>query len=296
MTSGFIFECGGVVVQYELANILNNLGVDVSIMSPINIQNSICNNFYDGTPIDIDNTFVIYGETIEGNPLNAKYVIRWILAPIGICSDTNIFKTWGKNDIIYYFNSETKFINEPNKVIYNIYKLLNIIYINPLAENNNIGGRKEYCFTFRKSYIHKNLELIHPQNSVEITSYHTQLECINIFNQHTYFISYDPLTFLLIISALCGCISIIPKVNNMSKNEWLNITPFNEYIKETGINTLYGIAYGIEELEFAKNTIHLVKQQWTEIRECMINKNIKSFLKDMENYKYLINNVENNYY
>ena len=70
----------------------------------------------------------------------------------------------------------------------------------------------------------------------------------------------------------------------------------NEYLKETGTNSLYGIAYGIEEIEFAKNTIHLVKQQCTEIREYMINKNIKSFLKDMENYKYLINNVEDNYY
>ena len=296
MTSNYYFECGGLVVQYELANILNNLGVDVSIISPNNLTNSICNKFYNGTPIDMDNTVVIYGETITGNPFNAKYVIRWILAPLGMCSDENNFKTWGKNDIIYYFNSETKFINEPNKVIYNVYKLLNIVYINPLAQNNNIGGRKGYCYTFRKSHIHKNLELVHPRNSLEITRYHTQLECINIFNQHTYFISYDPLTLLYIISALCGCIPIIPKVNNMSKNEWLSTTAFNEYLKETETNTLYGIAYGIEELDFAKNTIHLVKQQWTDIRECMINKNIKSFLKDMENYKYLINNVENNYY
>jgi hypothetical protein len=295
MTSNFEFRCGGLVVQYELANILNNLGVDVSIISPNNITNSICNKFYNETPINIDNTFVIYGETIKGNPFNAKYVIRWILAPLGICSDEHIFKTWGKNDIIYYFNSETKFVNEPNKVN-NIYKLLNIFYINPLAQNNNMGKRKGYCHTFRKSHYHKNLQLVHPPNSFEITREHTQLNCIKIFNDHKYFISYDPVTFMVVIASLCGCVSIIKKVNNMSKNEWLNITPFNEYIKETGINTLYGIAYGIEELEIAKNTLHLAKQQWTEIREFMINKNVKSFLKDMENYEYLVNNVQNNYY
>ena len=49
MTSNYNFECGGLVVQYELANILNNLGVDVSIISPNNLTNSICNKFYNGT-------------------------------------------------------------------------------------------------------------------------------------------------------------------------------------------------------------------------------------------------------
>jgi hypothetical protein len=41
MINDFEFRCGGLVVQYELANILNNFGVDISIISPNNIQNSI---------------------------------------------------------------------------------------------------------------------------------------------------------------------------------------------------------------------------------------------------------------
>ena len=294
MIDDFEFRCGGLVVQYELAKHLDNLGLNVNIVSPNNIKNSICNKFYNKESFNIEYTFVIYGETIKGNPFNAKYVIRWILAPLGLCSDKNIFETWGKNDLIYYFNAEKKFVDEPDKVG-NIYKLLNILYVNPLAQNNNFGQRKGYCHTFRKSHYHKNLTLVHPPNSFELKSELTQYKLISYFNKYKYFISYDPLTFISVIAALCGCISIIKKVDNMSKEEWLSITSFNEYIKETGTKTLYGIAYGHEEIEIAKNTLHLVKQQWNEISEFMINKNKKSFLEDMKDYKSLINNVVNNY-
>ena len=69
-----------------------------------------------------------------------------------------------------------------------------------------------------------------------------------------------------------------------------------EYLKESGENTLYGIAYGADDLENATNTLHLVKKQWDDIKNFMINKNIKSFLDDLEKYDTLVNNVKNNFY
>jgi len=293
MISPFEFRCGGIVVQYELAKTLHNMGINIKIMAPEKIKNSICNEYYNGDIIDKENTVVIYGETIKGNPLNAKYVIRWILAPLGLCSDKNIYKSWGDKDLVYYFNAETKFTENPDKID-NIYKSLNILYINPLA-NNNKDVRKGYCHTFRKSHYHNNLQIVHPPNSFELKPELSQIQMISIFNKYKYFISYDPLTFISILAALCGCISIVKKVDNMTKDEWLSITSFNEYIKETGTKTLYGIAYGIEEVEMAKNTLHLVKAQWNEISKFMIKKNVNSFLKDMENYETQINMVMNNY-
>ena len=291
--SPFDFKCGGLVVQYQLCKIIDSLGINIRIHSPKKIANSIFSKYYNNE-FDINNSIVIYGETIEGNPLNATYVIRWILAPLGICSDKNIFKTWGKNDIIYYFNSEEKIANNPDK-LGNLYKILNVIYINPIAINNNLKSRAGTCFTIRKSHIHKKLELVHPRNSFEITREHSQIKCINIFNQHKYFISYDPLTFLIVIAALCGCISIVKKVDGLSKQEWLDITGAAEYLKETG-ETLYGIAYGADDLQNAINTIHLVKQQWNKIVKYSENKYVLAFINDINNWNNNINTLESNFF
>ena len=293
--SDFNFNCGGLVVQYELARNLYNLGVDVKIIAPNKISNPIFNNFYKGEPINYENTVVFYSEGINGNPLNATHVVRWLLAPLGLCSDLNVYKTYGKNDLVYYFHPEDKFINEAEKVG-NIYKLLNLIYVNPLAKNNHIGKRIGTCYTLRKSHYHKKLQLVHPPNSFNVDSHSSQLELISHFNKYKYFISYDPLTFISVIAALCGCISIVKKVDGMSKDEWLKNTAFGDYIKDTGVTTIYGIAYGSDDLTNAIDTLHLVKQQVEDITDFMINKYVKSFINDMENYDNLTNRVKNIYY
>jgi hypothetical protein len=203
--------------------------------------------------------------------------------------------TWGKNELVYYFNSELKFNTSPEK-IGSIYKLLTVIYVNPNIKNYNMNERQGYCHTFRKQHIHKNINYIHPNDSFEINVNHTQDDYIEIFNKYKYFISYDPFTFLSIIASLCGCISIIYPIEDVSKKEWLQKTALYEYLKYKN-EELYGIAYGNspEELDFAQKTIHLVKKQWDDIKyyeyKLLIN-----FVKDINNFDNMKNTVENNYY
>ena len=83
--SSFDIKCGGLTVQYELCKILENMGINVRIQAPNKIRNSIFDKYYNNN-FNLDETIVIYGETINGNPLNAPHVLRWILAPIGKCS------------------------------------------------------------------------------------------------------------------------------------------------------------------------------------------------------------------
>ena len=54
-----------------------------------------------------------------------------------------------------YFNSELKFIQNPEK-LGNIYKLLSSLYINPDAKQYNFGERTGVCFATRKQGWHKN--------------------------------------------------------------------------------------------------------------------------------------------
>jgi hypothetical protein len=295
----FEFNNGGTVVEYLLAKNLEELGQTARIYSSSGnkTNNSIFSKFYNNDfPID-DNAVVIYCEGTKGNPLNAKNVVRWMLSKLGQNVSYNNLKTWGKDELVYYFNSEEKLTNNPDK-IGNIYKLLNVIYINPMINNFNLNSRKGTCFTIRKSKsIHgKTKKKIHPPNSFEVTRNHSQIDCIKIFNKHKYFISYDSLTFLLVISALCGCVSIVVKVDGLSKQDWLNTTAAAEYLKESGENTLYGIAYGGEDLQNAINTLHLAKDQWSRIVKHSKDKHIVSFISDINNFKNNINTINNNFF
>jgi hypothetical protein len=292
----FSFKCGGIVVQYELCKIISNMGINIQISSPNKIKNSIFNNYTLDNEFDLENTIVIYGETIEGNPLNAKYIVRWILAPLGMCCQKDISNTWEKNDLVYYFNSEPRFDNEPEK-IGTIYKLLSSLYLNPYIKQTNFGERNGVCYTIRKAFIiHKKIFImVHPPNSFEIKPEHSQMQCIEYFNKYEWFLSYDSLTFLIVIAALCGCIPVIYKVDGMNKQQWIETTVACKYLKSKGLDNLYGIAYGREDMEYAKSTLHLVKEQWDDIINYCEEKTVLPFIEDLKNFENMQNTIENNY-
>jgi hypothetical protein len=293
----FDVKCGGIIVQFLLCKFLCELGINAKIKANHCIKNDICNNYYNNDfPID-KNVVVIYGETIKGNPLNAKNVVRWILAPFGFFFNYDTINTWGKNDLVYYFNSEPKFYYNPEKLD-SIYKLLSCLYINPLAKKTNFGERNGVCYTIRKAHnAHKNgFHIVHPPDSFEITRDHTQLQCIEFFNNYKWFMCYDSLTFYIVIAALCGCIPVVYKVNGLDKEDWIQTTAAAEYCKCKGIYNLYGIAYGREDMKFAEETIHLAKEQWDDIIKFNKEKTIVPFINDINDFDNMQNTLKNNYY
>lgn len=290
----FNFKDGGITVQYYLASLLDKLGLKVRIYtSRFTNKNNIFNNFYNND-FNINNAIVIYCEGINGNPLNAPYVIRWMLSELGKNVPYDYVNSWNKNELVYYFNSEPKIINNYD----NFYKFLTVIFINPDIKNYNLDERFNYCHTFRKSFYHNNVNIIHPTNSFEINRSHSQEDYIKLFNNYKYFVSYDPLTFLSIIAPLCGCISIVYPIENVNKEEWLKTSALYQYFKEKGNFEIYGIAYGnsSEELEFAEKTIHMVKDQWDDIINNYQTKLINNFIDDINNFDTCINTIKNNFY
>ena len=285
-------EDGGINVMYNLGRLLELENQNVRIYNSFgNIKNKIFNKYFDND-FEIDNSIVIYCEGTVGNPLNSKYVIRYLLSELGKNIHGNIFKTWGKNDLIYYFLNENKFDKNNTE---NIYKSLPMIYINPnIIKFDNIVRNGETCYTTRKSFHHKNKNIQNysiVRNHYKIIRNHNFNHIIDIFNKYSYFISYDPLTFLSIISAMCGCVSIVYKVENMSKLEWLKTTAVYPYLSYKNIDNLYGVAYGLEDIEYAKNTIHLVKEQWNDIQIFLKTKYLNSFIEDINNFE----NCKNTY-
>jgi hypothetical protein len=294
MELDFSLECGGLVVQYVLANKLINLDINVKLISPNNIKNEICNEYCNNpSTLDLNNSVVIYGESIAGNPLKAPYVIRWILGPLNIHTSTPIYKTWGPNDLVYYFNYE-KEIYDNFKLKPDVYKSLSVNYIKPNIINYNNKNRGGYCYTTRKINFHKNnIGFLHPPNSFEIKREHNQSDYIDIFNKYEYFICYDPLTYLIIISALCGCISIVYQLKNVNKKEWYKTLWISKYLEDTN-EELYGVAYGNskEELNFAKETIGKVKEQCDRIVK-YLDLTITNFIADINNFEKNNNTIKN---
>jgi hypothetical protein len=286
---------GGAVVQYYLASILDNLGVNVKICNVYdnNAKNNFYNNFITTAEINnmnMENIIVIYCEGIVGNPLNAKYVVRWMLSKLGQNVPYNRYLSWGNNELIYFFNSEIDIINQLLDV-----KYLTVIYVNPKMQNLN-QTRNGGCFTFRKKVGNCNhTKMLHSTNDFELTYHLLQDDYVNIFNKYEYFISYDPLTFLSIIAALCGCISIVCPAYGVSKKDYFKMTAFYEYMVHKNLDSFYGIAYGnsSEELEYAKNTKHLLKEQFTDMTNWMIEKYVKSFINDLSNWDSNKNTVLN---
>jgi len=299
--SHFDIKDGGTVVQYEVARILEKCGQNVRIYSPtgILIQNEICNKFYNNDfPID-DNCVVIYCEGTVGNPLNAKNVVRWMLSELGKNVPYDWVNTWGKNELVYYFNSETRFYEAPEK-IGTVYKLLSCLYINPRIQNYKFNKRQGSCYSIRKSNWHANgtVNFFHFSDSFEITREYDQEQCIEVFNKCEYFISYDPLTFLSIMAALCGCVSVVHPLDGLTKQQWIQTTAAAEYCKNKGLDNLYGIAYGnsSSEYQYAFSTIHLVKEQWDDIIKFNEEKTIIPFIKDINNFENMKNTIDTNYF
>ena len=274
----FISNNGGVIVQYNFAKLLDTLGERVRICNihDNNKINNIFNNFYDND-LDLNNSVIIYCEGVLGNPLKGKYIIRWILSELGTnVSYENIY-SWNRTDNIYYFNNQSNFNNNE--------KLLSFFYINNTLININ-KYRSGYCYTLRKSNIyHRDLKLNNKfiNTHFEITRDTLSTEYNIIFNKYKYFICFDPLSFLQIISILCGCICIVYPIKNISKQEWYKMTALYEYMIENNIENIYGIAYGNcpDEISFAEKTIHLCKKQIDHINNWFIQKYVNNFINDI---------------
>jgi hypothetical protein len=295
----FNINVGGVVVLVYIAQKINEhynsniVSIYSSNTSNVNEHGIKFNNFNTNANFDRENTIVIYPEQVRFNPLNAKRVIRWILAEksFNVGYDEN---TWDKTDLVYYFNRESKFINYSENAG-SIYKQLSVIFLNPSIVNFNYETRDGYCHTFRKSSIHPFINAIHPIYSFELTQNLNQDELIEKFNNYKYFVCYDPLSFLTVIAILCGCIPIVYPILGVNKEAWLKESAFWEYISENEINNLYGIAYGIDDLPYAEETISKADEFYRKMINDINLKNINSFMIDINDFENMKNTIKNNY-
>ncbi len=254
---------GGSVVLHKLCHILNSIGYDAYMYPTLKLNGQLEHfllneNFNTKVANEIDtiNDITIFPEIESGNPFGCNNVIRYILNTYHLPDSAGcVMDTWNQNDYwLYYHELFYDKIKEKN--------ILNIIDSKlEIYKDYNMPRTIDACFTYRKKSNERDiLKKIHPDNSIEIGYNMQDSELIKIFNSCKRFYSYDTETYLSILAVLCGCESIVVPYNDITKENILELQPAFKY----------GVAYGLDDLEYASSTKHL----------------LRSHLQQMENKQY----------
>jgi hypothetical protein len=285
---------GGVVVLHKLCSILNKMGyqsslhpffesyilhkrnyVNCAVSFMVESIKSIMKDYktnpffetpviYSTKDINWDEWVVIYPETVQGNPLGAKNIVRWLLHNPGYHTD-NFF--YGKGELYFKFNSAISDFDYPGSCTSNV--SLKVIHY-PFEFYNTQGVSPErsgtaYCI--RKG---KGKRILHDLQDSILIDEKSHKEVADIFKKVDTFISYDTLTAYSIFAALCGCESVVIPDDGVSIDQW-----YPDY------RDRYGISYGFSNIEEASSTRHLVKPRIMAEHEISI-KNVQAALVEID--------------
>jgi hypothetical protein len=237
-TPSFTFGCGGIVAIFNMAFTINTLSdefyTEIVTVNNERAINPIYNSYLNLYTLN-DNDIVVYPEIVTGNPLNIKNVVRWILLELGVEMPLDHDKTFGPNDVIYDWVS----LNNP--------KILRKSYINNIYKNEHRFRIKTCYLRHKYELYHGKIQFYHPPDSIEVDSGNHETNNL-LFNESKFFYCYDPKTFFIIYSLICGCVPIVYPFKDKTKQEFADEFLFG--------NT-DGISYGDsnDEKEFALSTL-----------------------------------------
>lgn len=231
------------VIKYKIKHVLNKYFSFIPYIKKL--QNSIDDvssvdmdglSFHKNPSIDINNSIVIYPEVTYGNPLNAKFVVRWLMYFYPYSKSSDAYST---NDLFIAYREYFNDIDlNPNKSIITLN-----YFDSKLYRQYNFGQRKDKCYILRKGRKRKDLPK-HFDGPV-FDDNMSQHELVKMFNEYRYCYSYDTQTFYTAIAAVCGCIPIVVMEPGKCESDYLG--PGEKHL---------GRAYGdsVEQIEYAKKT------------------------------------------
>ena len=247
---GFNPAYGGVIALHKLAHNLSLLGENSYLYTDRINPRWRAGMLPSDLPVvtDLDKTIVIYPEIVVGNPLNAKHVVRWVLNTPGVCGGDGIF---GDDDLIFKFQ---EYFSVDEK--YKVSGMLTALDVDFDTFANRDGPREGECFMVYKG---KDKPLNqHRADSMCLDAYRGHFGLLaDIFNSKEMFISYDHASFVIVQAALCGCLPVVIPDGIHSKEEWKALFPAAKF----------GIAYGFDDIPWARETLPRVRETLERIME-----------------------------
>lgn len=215
---------------------------------------------------DPNRTITINPQTTFGNQFNTLHNVRWILHHTTQAQ----VDTFGENDLLYEiaeFDIPIDF--KPKKLIaidYNLDKFKNL----------NKPTRSGFCHIIHKNTPEWGIEFLSQFNSKDLSDWNDKggLEYLNTeLNNYEYMLTFDDKTYLTTISALCGTKAIILNTDK-------SLTPYK--YRQINPTQMYGIAYGLNDITWANNTINMVKNHLIELEQ-NDKETVTEFVKYWEN-------------
>lgn len=237
---------GGVLVVHKLCYELANRGYKVTMFTDPEYPhpNIMVKKECSENNLDFDyepSTTVIFPSFNWRNNTEIKNVARWALYHIDESSIINVDET----DEIFNFGT----FNIP--IEKEVRKLTVFDYKKETYFNKGMKRKNKYCHILLKNNPPFAHEMIGYFDSFNLDDYKSR-GCFDYlaekFNEYEYFLTFDDKTFLTTAAALCGCIPIILKKNDINPIDYRNDNPIQAV----------GVAYGMNDLEWAKKTINFV--------------------------------------
>lgn len=188
-------------------------------------------------------SIIIYPETLYGNPLCGKNVVRWLLYHHRF---TDVPEAFGSNDLFVCYRE-----------VFNDYQLnpqlhtLRLRYFDAnLYRQYNYNERKGNCYIIRKGKNRSDL----PQHfdGPVFDNNMSEEDLVKMFNEHEYCYSYDTQTFYSSIASICGCKSVVVMEPGKTERDY----------RKSDDTPHYGVAYGDspDQLKYAEDTRPLLLQ------------------------------------
>lgn len=198
---------------------------------------------------------VIYGETIPGNPLNARKVVRWLLSSPGHVGKDRT-GSWSASDMIVAYTGWYARKTGCSELL--------TAYDWRFADWGDDGGvRSGECALMRKG----RPKIIGGIPANTIDGYRTNLDLRRAFNKYKTLRSYDTQTMISLQAVLCGCESVVVPDEDLSAKTWREMFPYFQY----------GVAYGENDLEYARDTVQFVPEYLSELEKVSMSQT-KTFI------------------
>jgi len=238
-------------------------------LRPFKTLSELNTPIYNHPSVNISDDFVvIYAEGVAGNPLKAKNVVRWLLHKPGY-NYKGVF--FGNSELIFSYNLEySARFSLPQSKLAHTRLFIPYAHLHHYTTGNNSTELKRsgqaYCI--RKG---KGKAIVHHDKDAILIDGLSHAEIADIFKRVKTFISYDSKTAYSIFAAVSGVESIIIPDPGISIDEWSS--------KEHR----YGLSYGFDNLEWAKNTLPLLLEMIDRDTH-NTNSNIHAFVSEVNDY------------
>ena len=178
----------------------------------------------------------VYPEIVDGNPLQADHVVRWLLYHPGFHAPGTRFT---ENELVFYY--QRAFLAEgqdlPEDHFLQLHWLRDDIYC-----DRELGNRHGTCRMVRKGKATFDPAMAEGDRFGLLDSL-PHKEIAAIFNTCEVFVSHDLYTLYLYYAARCGCVPMVVPEPGLDGATW-----------REGYELRFGVAYGESELDWARST------------------------------------------